>query len=457
VYDAQGNVTRTTVGANGATWTFAYDNRNELVGASYSATLGGTVTTMVTFVYDAFGNAIGQDTWTSGSGTTVTSYGLDQWYPAQPTPVGNENFNAWADLNGSNALTMRRMWGPGVDEPLAREDSSGNVGWYLTDYLGNVVGLTNGSGTPLTTITFNGFGTVLSNSTPAQSDRYLKAGSQYNSALGLWQNDVRFTNGAFWYQQDPKGFGAGDPNLYRVVGNNPTNATDPSGLDYLQDAQGMLNWIVDSGSVSGSYGWTIGRSIPGDKPPVDVEVCVEGEWIRVPKYALRQFIEKFTLGNGYGPEAGHAVIAKELKQFALMEKERRAYMDKLLPPAPRPGQQAQINPTFENEYQLWDYWTKNKMWGQLAGPDGPGMTFVNGWYGITGGGGGVQRSTDTPGGRSGRASCPKRCSPRGEIPCRSPSGESQCRFDGPHLLSPYQVELSRSGKTARLYRSHQAE
>jgi len=31
-------------------------------------------------------------------------------------------------------------------------------------------------------------------------------------------------------QEDPEGFAAGDANLYRYVGNGPTNATDPSGL-----------------------------------------------------------------------------------------------------------------------------------------------------------------------------------------------------------------------------------
>ncbi len=33
-----------------------------------------------------------------------------------------------------------------------------------------------------------------------------------------------------WTQNDPIEFEAGDPNLYRFVGNNPTNMTDPSGL-----------------------------------------------------------------------------------------------------------------------------------------------------------------------------------------------------------------------------------
>lgn len=36
-----------------------------------------------------------------------------------------------------------------------------------------------------------------------------------------------------WMAQDPIGFDAEDADLYRYVGNSPTNATDPSGLfDY---------------------------------------------------------------------------------------------------------------------------------------------------------------------------------------------------------------------------------
>jgi RHS repeat-associated protein len=33
-----------------------------------------------------------------------------------------------------------------------------------------------------------------------------------------------------WLSQDPIGFSAGDPNLYRYVGNNVPNLADPSGL-----------------------------------------------------------------------------------------------------------------------------------------------------------------------------------------------------------------------------------
>ena len=34
-----------------------------------------------------------------------------------------------------------------------------------------------------------------------------------------------------WQSKDPKSFDAGDTNLYRYVGNHPSYATDPSGLE----------------------------------------------------------------------------------------------------------------------------------------------------------------------------------------------------------------------------------
>jgi RHS repeat-associated protein len=77
---------------------------------------------------------------------------------------------------------------------------------------------------------------VQSNSTPAQSDRYLKAGSQWDSALQQWVNGARVENGdGRWDQEDPTEFEPGDPNLYRYVGNDPTNETDPSGLEPPKD------------------------------------------------------------------------------------------------------------------------------------------------------------------------------------------------------------------------------
>ncbi len=217
-----------TQGAAGPTWVFSYNDRNEMTVAAYSSTPGGTVSQMVTYVYDAYGNRIEQDYW-NGTTTVVTRFGMDGWDPAQPTPVGNENFNTWADLNSSNALTTRREFGTGFDQPIAQQSSSGTVLWYLTDYEGSVRQIVNNSGTVVGTLAYTAFGQITTNS--GTTDRYGYTGMQWDTAVNLYVDGAREYNPATgrYQQQDPKGFGAGDPDLYRYVKNAPTDATDPSG------------------------------------------------------------------------------------------------------------------------------------------------------------------------------------------------------------------------------------
>jgi uncharacterized protein RhaS with RHS repeats len=45
-----------------------------------------------------------------------------------------------------------------------------------------------------------------------------------------------------WLQEDPVGFEAGDANLYRYVLNNPTNLTDPNGLEALAIQAPAPDW-----------------------------------------------------------------------------------------------------------------------------------------------------------------------------------------------------------------------
>ncbi len=51
-----------------------------------------------------------------------------------------------------------------------------------------------------------------------------------------------------WISEDPIGFEGGDPNLYRYVGNSPTNFTDPDGLEsrpLTQDEQAFLTQVIE--------------------------------------------------------------------------------------------------------------------------------------------------------------------------------------------------------------------
>src|SRR4051794_5027778 len=64
-----------------------------------------------------------------------------------------------------------------------------------------------------------------------------------------------------WLNEDPIGFDAGDPNLYRYVGNEPTDATDPSGKFVLYitgrggailDKTGIVQRMFRKGNGRGS-------------------------------------------------------------------------------------------------------------------------------------------------------------------------------------------------------------
>ena len=64
---------------------------------------------------------------------------------------------------------------------------------------------------------------------------------QYDSATGLYYDNARYYDmviGRFM-SQDPKGFAAGDSNLYRYVGNGPTDGIDPTGNDGSSSVSGV--------------------------------------------------------------------------------------------------------------------------------------------------------------------------------------------------------------------------
>jgi hypothetical protein len=87
--------------------------------AAYTPHGSGSATQLVTYAYDAFGNTIQRQAW-DGTTATTQRYGLDGWDTAKPRAVGHENFTAWADLDGSNALVDRYLSGPDFGAPTAR-------------------------------------------------------------------------------------------------------------------------------------------------------------------------------------------------------------------------------------------------------------------------------------------------------------------------------------------------
>ena len=70
----------------------------------------------------------------------------------------------------SNALQTRYLNGDAADEVIARESSSAVVPWYMTDRLGSVRDLLDGSGSLKDQITYDGFGNATNVTSPANGD-----------------------------------------------------------------------------------------------------------------------------------------------------------------------------------------------------------------------------------------------------------------------------------------------
>ena len=238
-YDLEGN--ETAKSKTGEYWVYAYDNRNRLTHAEKRATSNGSATLTIDFKYDIWGNRIERDYDPDGAGATAATV-LKMAY--------DQDGNAWADLDNSGSLTIRRLYG-GVDNLIARiPASTGNEDWYLTDYLGSVRDIVNSSGTLIDHIDYNNFGLVTTETSPSNGDRYTFTGREREAELDLQYNRARYLDPKTmrWMSNDPIGFNAGDSNLYRYVSNNPVMGSDPSGLS--EDHHIIVQALFETGRVN---------------------------------------------------------------------------------------------------------------------------------------------------------------------------------------------------------------
>jgi RHS repeat-associated protein len=224
-YDAEGNITRITNIATGDYRDLTWDYRNRLTKVT-QFDASDIEQWRVEYIYDAFNRMVGRTEFTGGSST-----------PASDDNFIYDGYQMILKLDGSGSVQGRTLWGAGVDQILATEDAAGNVTWPLTDHLNTVRDIVSyDAGTDTTTlenhIVYNSFGEVISETNPSVASdvkftaRYTDATTGFQWNLHRWY----VPSIGRWASEDPIGFAAGDPNLARYVGNEPTNAIDPSGL-----------------------------------------------------------------------------------------------------------------------------------------------------------------------------------------------------------------------------------
>ena len=270
-YDSMGN--RLTKTQNRVTTSYVYDLCNKLL----SETTNGVETT---YVYDAIGNLTEK---TDGTGTTTYAYNALNQLVEVVNPDGTWQSNTY-DASGirsmiaENGVTTEFMTFNGLvlsgynkdgeqtehyfygNSLLAAEYGrnayeEADLYYYLKNSHGDVIGLTDTTGTLTQNYRYDAFGTltgiksvnengVLKGTATALS-RFLYAGEQYDKVTGLYYLRARQYDtvlGRFIQEDTYLGDGR---NLYVYVSNNPLKYVDPSGYEktggYNFDAYNKTN------------------------------------------------------------------------------------------------------------------------------------------------------------------------------------------------------------------------
>jgi RHS repeat-associated protein len=145
-----------------------------------------------------------------------------------------ENVLAEQDQNGVTQAQYTQL--PGIWGGLVSQRRSGVSSYYGFDLAGNTRALLSPAAVITDSYSYKAFGPELaSTGTTTNPHRYCgrlgyyrdNASRQYVRARHLRVDTGR------WMSCDPAGFGGGDWNLYRYVGNRPLMRADPSGTQIL--------------------------------------------------------------------------------------------------------------------------------------------------------------------------------------------------------------------------------
>jgi RHS repeat-associated protein len=223
-YDANGNL----VSLNGSTYTFDAQNRMT------SVVSGGNT---VAFSYDARNRCVSR---------TINGAKTRMYY---------DDWNLIEERSESDQLLAQYIHGPNVDELIARVTPT-STGYYYLDGLGSVVALADSSGNVLESYRYDVYGLPVIhdglNAVIPQTltgNRFLFAGREYIAEISLYDFRSRIYSPVMgrFLQTDSLRLRGGDLNLYRYVGNSPTNATDPFGSswkDFVEWLKNLMNHLV---------------------------------------------------------------------------------------------------------------------------------------------------------------------------------------------------------------------
>jgi RHS repeat-associated protein len=236
-YDDEGNrISRTTI-ATGAVTEYGWDYRNRLMQV-VEKNAAGVVTRSSNYKYDVNNNRIAKTVDLDGVGTQVAT---TERYVYDGSHIA-------LVFDGAGNQLQRFLHGTQVDQVLAQENANGDLLWALTDHQGSVRDVVDNQGNLLNHIVYDSFGNVTNETNSAINFRFGYTGREFDAETGLYYYRARYYDpqtGQF-IGQDPLSFGAGDSNLYRYVGNNSVNSSDPFGLFRLPSLRDLANMSDDA-------------------------------------------------------------------------------------------------------------------------------------------------------------------------------------------------------------------
>lgn len=239
VYSESGNMTSATSAA--VSTTFAYDEDNRVTQLTYTAPPLATQT--VANRYDALGRRISRSL-TSGGTTTETRYILD-------LTGGMERI--LADTDSSGTLTTRYVHGP--DGLGYKENATTSaITCYHADAMGNILRLTDATGTAIADYSYNPYGRILA-TTGIAANPYRFVGSQgvMEEFPNLYFMRARYYSaeaGVFLSTDPVKNIGPGwKPVAYGYAEGNPLKYSDPQGTFAGEITLGFALWGVIKESV----------------------------------------------------------------------------------------------------------------------------------------------------------------------------------------------------------------
>jgi RHS repeat-associated protein len=237
-YDTDGRLN--LIQRNGTTLDFDHDTYNRI--ASISSSNGE----QTTYLYDAQGRRIGEQV-----GNQQRRYLV--------TPIMGGGLDSQDLISDGSGNVLSNFVYAGGTTPFMRLDANGNPIYYLTDALGSVIGLADGSGAEIADFHYDGFGNLRSTNGSGTSDPSLGGdfrfhGQWLESESGLYYFRARDydTQSGLFLQRDPVDIIETEPesmNPYQFVYNNPYIYTDPTGmftiteLNITQKVRDVLNSI----------------------------------------------------------------------------------------------------------------------------------------------------------------------------------------------------------------------